>query len=45
MNERMGKEREIDQSRGKYREEIVKLEKEMDKVQREEDKNMREAEE
>jgi len=43
--ERMNKEREIDQNRGKYREEIVKLEKEMDKVQREEDKNTREAEE
>ena len=43
--ERQQQERQIDQSRGKYRDQIVKLEKEMDKVQRDEDKNTREAEE
>jgi hypothetical protein len=43
--ERQSHERLIDQSRGKYRDQIVKLEKEMDKVQRDEDKNTREADE
>jgi hypothetical protein len=43
--ERQQQDRKIDQSRGKYRDQIVKLEKEMDKVQRDEDKNTREAEE
>ncbi len=38
-------EREIDKSRAKYRDQILKLEKELDKVQRDEDKNHKEAEE
>jgi hypothetical protein len=38
-------EREIDKSRAKYRDQILKLEKELDKVQRDEDKNYKEAEE
>ena len=38
-------EREIDKSRAKYRDQILKLEKELDKVQRDEDKNLKEAEE
>jgi hypothetical protein len=38
-------EREIDKSRAKFRDQILKLEKELDKVQRDEDKNHKEAEE
>lgn len=38
-------EREIDKSRAKYRDQILKLEKELDKVQRDEDKNHKEGEE
>lgn len=38
-------EREIDKSRAKQRDQILKLEKELDKVQRDEDKNHKEAEE
>lgn len=45
MVQRQQQEAEIDKSRGRYREQIVKLEKELDKVQRDEDKNAREQEE
>jgi hypothetical protein len=43
--ERQRLESDIDKSRGKYRDQIVKLERELDKVQRDEDKNVREQEE
>jgi parvulin-like peptidyl-prolyl isomerase len=43
--DRQAFERLIDQSRGKYRDQIVRLEKDMDKVTRDDDKNTREAEE
>lgn len=45
MLSRQNFEREIDKSRAKYRDQILKLEKELDKVQRDEDKNLKEAEE
>jgi hypothetical protein len=36
-------EQEIDKSRAKYRDQILKLEKELDKVNRDEDKNNKEV--
>ncbi len=45
MVERQRLESDIDKSRGKYRDQIVKLERELDKVQRDEDKNVKEQEE
>lgn len=38
-------EREIDKSRNKYRDQILKFEKQLEKVQKEEEKNIRDLDE